>query len=804
MIIHVKGSETKYYVDFEENHITSERLDYWIGDKRNSIILKVRELNDNTQGKSNFIIKCYKKNETDDNGLTERERKVTDEIRGAFQNSNSEMALQCIIPVQCQYDISAVDYNQNEIEYKSILEGLGVYSGSRIVVTEYQNNGLFLSEYDKNISLLEKTAIVVKLIETVKSLHSVSNYLHLDLHPGNVFLEGFGSKSGKYQIKLIDFGNSKKIGENGTLMFTRGFSSSPVSDVWNSWELQPEDDLYSIGAIFHWMVFGSSFECYIGRDSFGGSSNMLKASDFDEIFIKKCKGMNNDAKIVQRELRELFSYILVGEYTKTIIQNITHRSVRIKKQVENDVILDTKLYPHGFNTDDIYDRFFFLLSRVYYKLYALGRCDFSQFFERSFDSFLSYTTTDEKMMDSVYAYYCAESKEWPTGVINGIEYSCDTVYDRLRSNNIRREFSQYFFDCIYRLFEIIADSQKCVALDDIKLIEYKILLIGADCYRDNPSDRVRIIESKLEAIQKDFNSVGIIIDALYYVRTRIRTSNQLVNIKKYKDAVETLEEIRSKVDIAHSLAEKIKLKEYGRYYSQLACCKTYLFLSDDKSDCTSENIKNLFGKAIEIFSKIRDEGNLRITATHVMQAAIDFNDRDLYKFYKSKYFDEESKTSMENLYQLYITKNAETRYYILVLLKAIYSGIDEVDEEILKDVVGLYKKMTDSERCSHPDQLINKYIGLVLLKNNVNKDIAEICLLRCVNQCKFLIKSDSSKESDSLPYVVKRMYYQNALLYYNVADNNNAKLQLIKDFKDELGMDMEDDEIARLCVYEDA
>ena len=90
------------------------------------------------------------------------------------------------------------------------------------------------------------------------------------------------------------------------------------------------------------------------------------------------------------------------------------------------------------------------------------------------------------------------------------------------------------------------------------------------------------------------------------------------------------------------------------------------------------------------------------------------------------------------------------------------------------------------------------------MKNNVNKDIAEICLLRCVNQCKFLIKSDSSKESDSLPYVVKRMYYQNALLYYNVADNNNAKLQLIKDFKDELGMDMEDDEIARLCVYEDA
>lgn len=161
----------------------------------------------------------------------------------------------------------------NAVSENILIPALKVLSedGEEYAIMRFYHHGLFLSELiaqleerfcSGNIPLALLFEILEIILNALHSLHSCSKYtqgkgfLHMDIHPGNVFLENCSIEQGRIgSVKFLDFQNSLAMDSEGlarqssSAFFTSpGYSAPELFGAQNSTYTEATD-LYSVAAI---------------------------------------------------------------------------------------------------------------------------------------------------------------------------------------------------------------------------------------------------------------------------------------------------------------------------------------------------------------------------------------------------------------------------------------------------------------------------------------------------------------------------------------------------------------------------
>ncbi len=143
--------------------------------------------------------------------------------------------------------------------------------GKPCVVMQYRNNGIFLSElmekHEKKLSFADKAEIGIRVLDSLATLHAFkaedqdTGVLHLDIHPGNIFMESADPENHEYgTAKFIDFASSEILKGGAPVnpvlrSQTPGFSAPEILEE-ETELLSAAADLYSVGAVLYKIFTG--------------------------------------------------------------------------------------------------------------------------------------------------------------------------------------------------------------------------------------------------------------------------------------------------------------------------------------------------------------------------------------------------------------------------------------------------------------------------------------------------------------------------------------------------------------------
>ena len=144
-----------------------------------------------------------------------------------------------------------------EMDHENIIYLHQVYESREyvILVLELVGGGELFDFISEREWLTEEEAscFVKKILLGVQHLHS-KNVVHLDLKPENVILKCKGS----HELKLIDFGVSKKLTPGESVREMLGTTEFVSPEVINYEPISLESDMWSVGVITYIMLSGAS------------------------------------------------------------------------------------------------------------------------------------------------------------------------------------------------------------------------------------------------------------------------------------------------------------------------------------------------------------------------------------------------------------------------------------------------------------------------------------------------------------------------------------------------------------------
>ncbi|CAL8378090.1 serine/threonine-protein kinase 17B [Gadus morhua] len=131
-----------------------------------------------------------------------------------------------------------------------------------ILVLEYAAGGEIFDHCvsDELLPEAQVTRLIRQMLEGVQHLHS-SNLVHLDLKPQNILLT---QQSPPGDIKIVDFGLSRRLGTAGELREILGTPEYVAPEILNYEPISTASDLWSVGVISYMLVTGES--PFVGED----------------------------------------------------------------------------------------------------------------------------------------------------------------------------------------------------------------------------------------------------------------------------------------------------------------------------------------------------------------------------------------------------------------------------------------------------------------------------------------------------------------------------------------------------------
>jgi serine/threonine protein kinase len=128
------------------------------------------------------------------------------------------------------------------------------------------------------IGSLEVAAELLKnLVDAIDTLHK-EGYLHLDIKPQNIYWNK-RNDSFLYDLRLFDFDSIRNKDEinsgNVPLLGTEGWAAPELMKSGYK-DISPATDLYSIGAVFYWMLTGGDEDIKSDMDYSADSIQLLK------------------------------------------------------------------------------------------------------------------------------------------------------------------------------------------------------------------------------------------------------------------------------------------------------------------------------------------------------------------------------------------------------------------------------------------------------------------------------------------------------------------------------------------------
>ena len=590
-------------------------------------------------GGLNYIIKIYSTN-------------LIEEI--AKSDSTKEMHISQLLENHSPFSVSI-----------PILKKI-VFGGKICLLMQQKKSGKFLKEIyegSKSRTLWEILEITERILFSLNVLHNFvwegkkDMILHLDLHPGNIFIENY-EPGMSVTVKFIDFSNSYE--ERITDSIKDVIPTPSGHSSYSAPELKDEDleklcegtDLYSVASIMFWMMTGKIF-----------GDDVLLADEIERYGKKEKLPSILRSAIIQFlkcgfEYNTLYRFNTASEMKKAVlcIKKMAaavnnHDYTEALKQSYNMSILPQEALrvPMEYNEKG--------LSRALTELehnLMVYRIDVPK---RKYE-FDYYWAIVKKQKD-------VEKSIMVRMIRCGIAV-CNHASDIVTSIELRRKYEEY--------------KKDIPVMDDLN---FSAILAEQDLDRCEYED----------ALKRDLNS--------------------LENMKLIKKTYQRCALRENKNDTA------AEYKDLARTYSATGRCVSFI-ANECKGEtriARQNEALQYFEKALNEFGD--DKGNRMITLSHLLHLAIDIavetNDKRVFEKYAPEYFencsaaewlDRNLKESVDDLFKLHLC------------LRSLYYLYKESNGEELSNKLSQLLDLLIRSDSDFPVELVYKYIGLLLYENS--------------------------------------------------------------------------------------
>jgi calcium-dependent protein kinase len=142
-----------------------------------------------------------------------------------------------------------------ELDHPSICRVIDIFEDEKkfYFVTEYLSGGGLFDSLIQNVGFNEHASATVirQILSAVSYLHS-RNIAHRDIKPENIMFE----TNDALNVKLLDFGNSRKMGGNEAMQGVYGTAYYVAPEVLHgSYDLKC--DIWSVGVILYMLLSGN-------------------------------------------------------------------------------------------------------------------------------------------------------------------------------------------------------------------------------------------------------------------------------------------------------------------------------------------------------------------------------------------------------------------------------------------------------------------------------------------------------------------------------------------------------------------
>ena len=566
---------------------------------------------------------------------------------------------------------------ENSLEKSVAIPAMTVFEqdGKEYAVMHMAKNGKFLSEI---IEMLEKSSeeeewkaeLIFKIIDAVLislgELHK--KYLHLDLHPGNIFLENFDFETMTAGFaKFIDFYSTVKINEEGKgikkehLSFTNGFTA-PEQLNSNQFIFSTSADTYAVAAITARMFLGKDFLSKTEKLDVGYSRELIY------------HGQNPILDILLRK------FLVCGlEYSEDYRFTDAHKMRKT-------------------------------LSALMESIQAYKASDYYGLFELAYSMLAS---RDEINVDGLK--FDGRSFSASVAALSGS--LCQ------REPNVEK--CLFIFELLWKMKE---EFQTQIWSGDL----ISLIKSGIACYNHvGQSRKAYALFEELEGMKQQIHvleylsirnrAAVFLADSYRYEEACEMMKENVAQLEKIKDTYKKVVQ-----DLGMEAADCHQVTDLARSYSALGQYMTFLRLWDSENDILLRgDPEAVFLKAIQEFGK--QTINQNITYSHLLHYAIQRKDeigKQIFEKYRKAYFGREG-----NIFEQIdeTLEKWEFKYELYVLLKAIYTYyIEEVNGEFAEKIYGMLRNEKLINCKEHPIELIYRYMGLILYEYNKKRCVSSV------------------------------------------------------------------------------
>lgn len=483
---------------------------------------------------------------------------------------------------------------ENSLEKSVAIPAMTVFEqdGKEYAVMHMAKNGKFLSEI---IEMLEesleeeewKAELIFKIIDAVLislgELHK--KYLHLDLHPGNIFLENFDFETMTAGFaKFIDFYSAVEINEEGKgikkehLSFTNGFTA-PEQLNSKQFIFSASADTYAVAAITARMFLGKDF--------------LSKTEELDAGYGKELiyHGQNPILDILLRK------FLICGlEYSEDYRFTDTDRMRKTLSVLMESIQV--------YKTSD------------YYRLFELA---YSMLVSRS-----------EINIDGLK--FDGRSFSASVAALSGSLYQ--------REPNVEK--------CLF-IFELLWKMKKKISGTEWSGDWISLIKSGIACYNHvGQSRKAYALFEELEGMKQQIHvleylsirnrAAVFLADSYRYEEACEMMKKNVAQLEKIKDTYK-----KAAQDLEMEAADCCQVTDLARSYSALGQYMTFLRLWDSENDILLQgDPEAAFLKAIQEFGQ--QTINQNITYSHLLHYAIQRKDekgKQIFEKYRKAYFGRE-------------------------------------------------------------------------------------------------------------------------------------------------------------------
>lgn len=639
---------------------------------------------------------------------------------------------------------------ENESKYSvviPILEAIHVQKKVYLIM-QLKHQGMFLNEMIDEIrhETQQKSAvpfihikgILSAVLSSLSLLHNCIpdssgyiGFLHLDLHPGNIFMENADWKNNVYgNVKFIDLQNAMELLPDGSVFIDRKKQLLGVTKGFCAPELMGRDfehisiqtDLYSIACILLYMLTGNAqnhadWSMTGNVQNHADWSNGFSLYDTDEINkIFQEMGLVPASGI---QLRRFLEKGLAG-----------HALNRFEDTQEMQNCLE-----QAWKFQELYD------SGNYYELYQLV---FQSGLEKKHFSENSGVISGKGFWDSVKRLDHAMRQD-------GYQiFECQYIFQRLhalykkQTDIANTETLALLYNSGLAIYNHLADNKKCVEISGW-LLELK---------KDLPVMEWVSISNRSAVTYADIFQMDKAMQIL---------EENIANLNKIKEAY-----------CAIALKEEMhpgsaRLVDLGRSYSAYATCLAHE---------GTGNPMEYFEKALMEFQT--GKGNDTITISHILHYAVTRE----YAFFDSWYQKLTGGKHLENQDEIRVFIDSDRKktkgFDLWIYLKAVYIyGLQNQIERLKERILELLDNKDFYAQNPFPTAMSLKYCGLLLYK--LDKENCRFYADNALKKAMRKLEGGSGKEYGELT-LFKIMSYHIQSEAFHASGNEKAAEKLYLEF----------------------